>query len=41
MKRNPARDRRLQRTNSHFTFSVFSLTWGMCSSLDTNPNQSK
>jgi len=28
-------------TNSYFAFSVFSLTWGMCSSLDTNPNRSK
>jgi NADPH:quinone reductase-like Zn-dependent oxidoreductase len=28
-------------TNSYFAFSVFSLTWGICSSLDTNPIQSK
>jgi hypothetical protein len=28
-------------TNRHFAFSVFSLIWGMCSSLDTNPNRSK
>jgi hypothetical protein len=28
-------------TNSYFAFFVFSLAWGMCSSLDTNPKQSK
>jgi len=28
-------------TNSYFAFSVFSLTWGMCSSLDTNPSRQK
>lgn len=27
-------------TNSHFAFPVFSLTWGMCSSLDSKPNLS-